>query len=85
MRCSFCRGEAVYEARYSGARMCRYHFTESVERRVKREIRAQMDLKGNTKRIAVAVSGGERTAPPCSSCCTRSWATGRTLRYSRSP
>ncbi|GGM71908.1 tRNA lysidine(34) synthetase TilS [Thermogymnomonas acidicola] len=59
MRCSFCRGEAVYEARYSGARMCRYHFTESVERRVKREIRAQMDLKGNTKRIAVAVSGGK--------------------------
>lgn len=44
--------------RYSGAHLCRNHFSEFVERRVKHELRRQADLaKGG--RIAVAVSGGK--------------------------
>ena len=44
--------------RYSGAHLCRHHFSEFVEKRVRRELRKQLDLKGG-ERIAVAVSGGK--------------------------
>lgn len=44
--------------RYSGAHLCSSHFCEFVEKRVKHELRRQIDLKGG-ERIAVAVSGGK--------------------------
>lgn len=44
--------------RYSGAHLCDAHFSDFVQRRVKHEIRHQVDLKGG-ERLAVAVSGGK--------------------------
>ncbi len=56
--CDKCRRKAVILVRYSGAHLCKVHFSDSVERRVKHELRRQLDLKGG-ERIAVAVSGGK--------------------------
>lgn len=53
-----CGKPAVHHARYSGERLCDAHFRESVERRVRRELRQQGPFKGDA-RIAVAVSGGK--------------------------
>ena len=52
-----CGKKAVHLARYSGERHCREHFLDSVERRVRRELRQQGPFKQG--RIAVAVSGGK--------------------------
>lgn len=60
MKCSRCNSEAVYEARYSGEMLCGKHLEESVEKRIKKEIREQVQFKkGGTTRIAVAISGGK--------------------------
>lgn len=58
MNCDRCGGVAVITVRYSGARLCASHFFSFVERRVKREVRRQLRLTGNT-RIACALSGGK--------------------------
>src|SRR5438067_4719650 len=52
-----CGSPAVHFARYSGEHLCERHFRESVERRVRRELRKQGPLKEG--RIAVALSGGK--------------------------
>ena len=58
MNCSKCRREAIIYQRYSGMHLCQEHFTESVESRVKREIRKHGWVKhGDT--IGVALSGGK--------------------------
>lgn len=57
-RCDNCERPAVIFVRYSGAHLCRDHFSRFVEKRVKHEIRKQVDLRGG-ERIAVAVSGGK--------------------------
>ena len=58
MNCSKCRREAVIYQRYSGMHLCSEHFTESVESRVKREIRKHRWIEhGDT--IGVALSGGK--------------------------
>lgn len=44
--------------RYSGEHLCSDHFTAFVERRVKREVRAQVRLQGGD-RIAIGMSGGK--------------------------
>lgn len=44
--------------RYNGSHLCRVHLEEYVERRVKTEIRHQIDLDG-IDHIAVALSGGK--------------------------
>ncbi len=59
MRCTICKKEAVYEARYSGAFLCQTHFSQSVERRVRREARSQIRLENRKGTIAVAISGGK--------------------------
>ncbi len=56
--CDRCGRKAVTFIRYSGAHLCGEHFSDFVERRVKHEIRQQVDLKGG-ERLAVAVSGGK--------------------------
>lgn len=56
--CDKCGRQSVVFIRYSGAHLCGQHFSDFVERRVKHEIRAQLDLKGD-ERLAVAVSGGK--------------------------
>lgn len=56
--CDKCRSSAVILVRYSGAHLCKEHFSEFVEKRVKHELRRQLDLR-DVERIAVAVSGGK--------------------------
>ncbi|OPY31075.1 MAG: tRNA 2-thiocytidine biosynthesis protein TtcA [Methanomassiliicoccales archaeon PtaU1.Bin124] len=56
--CSKCKNEAVTLIRYNGTLLCTKHFIDFVERRVKREIRQQLEIRGDV-RIAVGVSGGK--------------------------
>jgi uncharacterized protein (TIGR00269 family) len=56
--CDKCGKKAVIFVKYSGAHLCADHFCDFVEKRVKHEIRQQVNLKGG-ERIAVAVSGGK--------------------------
>jgi uncharacterized protein (TIGR00269 family) len=58
MRCSGCPGAAVTWIRYSGEHLCRDHLLDFVERRVKRQLRVQVDLRGG-ERIAIGMSGGK--------------------------
>ncbi|MDR3205503.1 MAG: TIGR00269 family protein [Candidatus Methanoplasma sp.] len=58
MRCDFCAKDAVTLIRYNGSHLCSDHFRKYFEKRVKREIRKQIDLRPGDK-IAVAVSGGK--------------------------
>ena len=58
MDCSRCGAPAVEWIRYSGEHLCRDHFLSFVERRAKRELRAQVDLQGG-ERIAIGMSGGK--------------------------
>lgn len=59
MKCSRCNSEAVYEAKYSGEMLCGKHLEESVEKRIKKEIREQVQFQEGETRIAVAISGGK--------------------------
>lgn len=56
--CDRCKKKPIVLVRYSGAHLCADHFCDLVERRVKHEIRQQVDL-GAGRRIAIAVSGGK--------------------------
>lgn len=56
--CDKCGRQSIVFVRYSGAHLCAEHFSDFVERRVKHEIREQVDLRGG-ERVAVAVSGGK--------------------------
>ncbi|RLF61772.1 MAG: TIGR00269 family protein [Thermoplasmata archaeon] len=62
MKCSKCGREAVIFIRYNGRYLCEEHFSEFVERRVKREVRKQRFPKGT---IAVALSGGKDSIVAC--------------------
>lgn len=58
VKCSFCRGEAVYLRPYSGEKLCRKCFIESVENRVQHTISKHNMFKPED-RIALALSGGK--------------------------
>ena len=58
MACDRCGAPAVEWLRYSGEHLCQDHFLEFVERRAKRELRSQVDLRGGD-RIAIGMSGGK--------------------------
>ena len=58
MRCSKCDRKAVAEIRYAGIRLCREHFLQFIERKVKHEIRAQVRFEKDD-RVLIAVSGGK--------------------------
>lgn len=58
MECDHCSSPAVAYIRYNGSHLCTGHFKSYVERRVKKEIRIQADLRAGDK-VAVAVSGGK--------------------------
>ncbi|RLF47150.1 MAG: TIGR00269 family protein [Thermoplasmata archaeon] len=62
MHCSKCSKEAITFIRYNGTYLCRQHFIEFVEKRVRKEIRKQGLPKGN---IAVALSGGKDSIVAC--------------------
>jgi len=59
IKCSRCNNEAIYETKYSGEYLCSKHFIESFERRVKKEIRDQVNFSGDPLTISVAISGGK--------------------------
>ena len=56
--CDQCASSPVTWVRYSGAHLCRDHFLSFVEKRVKEELRRQVDLRPGV-RIAVGLSGGK--------------------------
>ncbi|HUV62083.1 MAG TPA: TIGR00269 family protein [Thermoplasmata archaeon] len=56
--CDKCSEPAAILIRYSGARLCKNHLCEFIVKRVKRELRKQVDI-GRDERIAIAVSGGK--------------------------
>jgi len=53
-----CKKPAITFIRYSGAHLCRMHFVEFVERRVKKDMKKQGSLP-NDASIGVALSGGK--------------------------
>jgi len=58
MKCQRCSKSAVVHQKYSNAHLCKPHFIEDVERKIKRDIRKfKMVERGD--RIAVALSGGK--------------------------
>ncbi len=58
MKCQRCSKTAVIYQKYSNAHLCKTHFIEDVERKIKRDIRKfKMVERGD--RIAVALSGGK--------------------------
>jgi uncharacterized protein (TIGR00269 family) len=61
VKCSKCLSEAVTYIRYNGTNLCRHHFNEFVERRARKEVRGQLNIKGPVK-IAVGTSGGKDSA-----------------------
>lgn len=57
-KCDKCGKNAVTFIRYSGMHLCKRHFTEFFERRVKKELRRQCKLEKDEV-LAMAVSGGK--------------------------
>ena len=58
MKCDFCRNTAITLLRYNKTHLCNYHFKRYIEKKVKKEIKLQTELK-NGGVIGVAVSGGK--------------------------
>jgi len=56
--CSKCNNPAITYIRYNGTHLCKDHFIQYLEKRVKKEINKQGKLQNNTK-IGIAVSGGK--------------------------
>ena len=58
MRCDKCPSRAVTFVRYSGSHLCKAHFNDFLDKRVKRCVREQTNL-GKHRKVAVGVSGGK--------------------------
>lgn len=58
VKCVKCGLEAVTFIRYNGTHLCRRHFVEYVERRVKKEVRRQLSVDNPTV-LAIGLSGGK--------------------------
>ncbi len=58
MKCQRCSKSAVIYQKYSNAHLCKSHFIEDVERKIKRDIR-KFKMVGRNEKIAVALSGGK--------------------------
>lgn len=56
--CSKCKNPAITLIRYNGTHLCKDHFIQYIEKRVKKEINRQGKIQNNT-RIGIAVSGGK--------------------------
>jgi uncharacterized protein (TIGR00269 family) len=56
--CSKCKKPAITFIRYNGTHLCKDHFIEYFERRVKKDIKKQGRIEGSNK-IGVAISGGK--------------------------
>ncbi|PAV13810.1 ATP pyrophosphatase [Methanosarcina spelaei] len=58
IKCKKCNHEAVIFQKYSGMHLCKKHFVEDVERKIKLTIRKEYSIHKNDV-IAVALSGGK--------------------------
>lgn len=58
MKCQRCRKSAVIYQKYSNAHLCKEHFIEDAERKIKRDIR-KFKMVDRGDRIAVGLSGGK--------------------------
>lgn len=58
IKCSKCNNDAIIFQKYSGMHLCRKHFIEDVERKIKLTIRKHYSVKRN-EIIAVGLSGGK--------------------------
>jgi uncharacterized protein (TIGR00269 family) len=56
--CSKCKKTAITFIRYNGTHLCRDHFIQYFERRVKKDIKKQGKTENNCK-IGIAISGGK--------------------------
>ena len=60
--CDRCQQRAVLHQPWSGLHLCRSHLTQSVRRRVGKELRRQLTLPRDGGTLLVAVSGGKDSA-----------------------
>lgn len=58
IKCNKCNNDAIIFQKYSGMHLCRKHFIEDVERKIKLTIRKHYSVKRNEV-IAVGLSGGK--------------------------
>jgi len=56
--CSKCKKPAITFIRYNGTHLCKDHFIQYVERRIKKDIKKQGKTENNC-RIGIAISGGK--------------------------
>ncbi len=61
VKCSKCNKEAIIFQKYSGMHLCKKHFIEDVERKIKLTIRKHFNIQKNDI-IAIALSGGKDSA-----------------------
>ncbi|MDY6930786.1 MAG: TIGR00269 family protein [Halobacteriota archaeon] len=61
IKCFKCNGNAIIFQRYSGMHLCKNHFIDDVERKIKKSIRKNFPV-GKGEGIAVALSGGKDSA-----------------------
>lgn len=57
-KCMKCHSDAIIFQKYSGMHLCRKHFIEDVERKVKLTVRQHFEI-GKNETLAVALSGGK--------------------------
>jgi uncharacterized protein (TIGR00269 family) len=58
IKCKKCNHDAIIFQKYSGMHLCKKHFVEDVERKIKLTIRQEYNIQKNDV-IAVALSGGK--------------------------
>ncbi len=58
MKCQRCNKSVVIYQKYSNAHLCKAHFIDDVERKIKRDIR-KFKMIGRGEKIAIALSGGK--------------------------
>ena len=58
MKCSFCSNKSIHFRKYEGHHYCEKHFTQSIEKKVKKTIRINKLIQSGDK-IAIALSGGK--------------------------
>lgn len=58
MKCASCANEAVYFRKYEGRALCKTHFTEDLEAKIRRNVRTERMI-AHGDRICVALSGGK--------------------------
>ena len=61
IKCSRCKKPAITFIRYNGTHLCKNHFIDYFDKRVKKDLKKQGKITDKTK-FAVAISGGKDSA-----------------------